>query len=53
MDILKLRRAIKLKNVNWYKHSLERMLEREIYRENVTEVILKGEVIEDYSDDKP
>ena len=53
MDLVKLRKAVKIKNINWYKHSLERMMEREIYRENVTEVILKGEVIEDYSEDKP
>lgn len=37
----------------WQRHALERMMERGISRNTVINVLLAGEVIEDYSDDKP
>ena len=40
-------------NIEWHRHGLERMLQRGISRKTVKEVLLTGEIIEDYSDDKP
>ncbi|WP_456380691.1 DUF4258 domain-containing protein [Hydrogenimonas sp.] len=37
----------------WQKHALQRMMEREISRQEVKRSILEGEVIEEYPDDKP
>ncbi len=45
--------ALKTGNIEWQRHSLERMLAREISRDNVKQVLLTGEVIEDYPDDTP
>ena len=53
MDLSKLRKAVKQRRINWNKHILKRMLERGISRKEVFEVMLEGEVIEDYPDDKP
>ncbi len=53
MDEKKLRKAVRQKEIVWNKHTFERMLEREISRKDIIEVILKGEAIEDYPDDKP
>jgi len=39
--------------IEWQRHSLERMFERGISREAVKEVLRKGEIIEDYPDDRP
>jgi len=39
--------------IEWRKHALERMLQRNITRHEVKEALLFGEVIEVYSDDKP
>jgi len=39
--------------VEWNRHALERMLERGISRQEVTDVLLTGEVIEDYPSDRP
>ena len=40
-------------NIEWLKHSLQRMMERDITRKEVKTAILKGSVIEVYSDDRP
>ncbi len=40
-------------NIEWQTHALERMLKRGISREIVKQVLLGGEMIEDYPDDKP
>ena len=40
-------------NISWQKHSLQRMLERNISRSEVKEALLKGIVIEDYLNDTP
>ena len=45
--------AIKNKRIEWQRHSLERMLERNISRSAAIEVVLNGEIIEKYSQDKP
>lgn len=48
-----LQNAVKKGYIEWQRHALERMMERGISREMVKEVLLNGEVIEDYPDDKP
>ncbi len=53
MDIMSLRKAIKKGNFEWRKHTLIRLAERNISQSAVLEVILKGEVIEDYIGDHP
>ncbi|MBI5180412.1 MAG: DUF4258 domain-containing protein [Nitrospirae bacterium] len=53
MDIEKLRRCIKEERYEWRKHTLIRLDERNILQERVLEVILNGEIIEDYPDNKP
>lgn len=53
MDRDRLVEAIQNGFIEWQRHALERMMERGISREIVKQVILKGEVIEDYPDDKP
>lgn len=53
MNLLKLRKAVSAKRVEWNKHSLERMLEQGISRKLVFEILLEGEEIENYPDDKP
>jgi len=45
--------AVRQGCIEWQKHALERMIEREISREEVKEVLLNGEIIETYPDDKP
>ena len=39
--------------IEWRKHALERMLQRDISRLEVKEVLQNGEIIESYKDDKP
>jgi len=53
MDINKLREAIKRNNFEWRKHTLVRLAERNISQDVVLEVILEGEVIENYPKDRP
>ncbi|MDP8206697.1 MAG: DUF4258 domain-containing protein [Candidatus Electryonea clarkiae] len=45
--------AIKEKRVSWQKHALQRMLERNIHRLEIMDVIKNGEVIEHYPEDRP
>jgi hypothetical protein len=45
--------AIQNGMVEWQTHALERMMKRGISREIVKEVLLTGEIIEDYPNDKP
>jgi hypothetical protein len=52
-DLDKARQAVRQRNILWRRHALERMLEREFSREMVMQVVLQGEVIEDYSADRP
>jgi len=41
------------KRLSWQKHALVRMMERDIYKEEVKKTLIEGEVIEEYPDDKP
>jgi len=53
MDRDRLREAIQNGMIEWQTHALERMMKRGISREIVKEVLLTGEIIEDYPGDKP
>ncbi len=53
MNKEKLKIAVENGYIEWEKHALERMMEREILIGTVKKVLLTGEVIEDYPDDKP
>ena len=53
MEIDALRDAIKNRRIEWQRHSLERMLERDISRSVVLEVVMNGEIIEEYPEDQP
>ena len=53
MDRDKIRTAIESGRIEWQRHALERMMERGISQEIVKKVLLAGELIEDYPDDKP
>ena len=48
-----IRKTIEANRVFWQRHALERMIERRIRREDVIAVVLSGEIIEEYPDDKP
>jgi len=45
--------AIRNGAIEWHRHALERMLERGISRSDVKDVLLIGEVIEEYPSDYP
>ena len=53
INIESLRVAVGQGHIEWQRHSLERMVEREISREAVIQTILQGERIEDYPGDRP
>ena len=53
MNKLKLRDTVNDGMIEWRKHALERMLQRNITRHEVKEALLFGEIIEVYKDDKP
>ena len=48
-----LQSAIQHNNIEWLKHALQRMMERDITRQEIKMAILKGKVIEVYSEDRP
>jgi hypothetical protein len=48
-----LRKAIENGHIKWQRHALERMMERGITRDSVKQILLEGEVIEEYISDKP
>ena len=52
-DVNKIRQSINQKKIIWRRHALERMLERGLSRNMVLDVASNGEVIEDYSADRP
>ena len=52
-DTQGLRHNIEKGHVQWQLHALERLLQRGIKREDVFKVLRKGEIIEEYTDDKP
>jgi Domain of unknown function (DUF4258) len=53
LDLAVLRRAVIGGRVEWRKHVLQKLAERGLSQRSVLEVIETGEVIRDYSDDKP
>lgn len=53
LDLKKLRKAIKGRQIEWKRHVLERMVERDVSRAQVLEVLEDGEIVEEYEDDKP
>ena len=53
IDIAQLQAAFARGQIHWQRHALEQMLERNISRQMVRDVILTGERIEDYPDDWP
>lgn len=53
MDKNKLKEAVQKGNIEWRKHALQRMLEREITIEDVKNTITTGEIIETYENTKP
>ena len=53
IQLEELRLAIQQGSIEWQKHCLQRMLEREVSRQEVMNVILQGEKIEDYPTDSP
>ncbi|MFQ5881097.1 MAG: DUF4258 domain-containing protein [Candidatus Methylomirabilales bacterium] len=48
-----MRRATRARRIDWQRHVLERMAERDIGRSEVFQVLLGGERIEDYPETKP
>jgi len=53
MNLDKLRECIKSGKYEWRKHTLRRLTERGISQEAAIKVIIEGEVIEDYPEDRP
>lgn len=53
MDLVQLRQAVTNGNINWQRHVLERLMERGIAIETIKNVLLTGDVIEEYPDDTP
>jgi hypothetical protein len=53
MNIKDLVKKIKDEKIKWGGHASERILERNITRDDVIESILHGKIIEEYPDDFP
>ncbi|HHD81931.1 MAG TPA: DUF4258 domain-containing protein [Campylobacterales bacterium] len=53
MNKAKIIEALNLGNLEWRKHALERMLERDISRVEVKDTLHYGEIIENYETDTP
>ena len=53
INIDDIRLAVRQGEIEWQKHCLQRMLERDVSRQEVMNVILNGEKIEDYPQDWP
>ncbi len=52
MDISLIQDKIREGQYYWRQHAIERSIERQVAEEEVAEVILSGEIIEEYSGDK-
>ena len=52
MDISLIQDKIREGQYYWRQHAIERSIERQVAEEEVSEVILSGESIEEYSEDK-
>ena len=53
LDLGRLQEAIRARSMEWRKHVLQRMAERNISQASVLAVLLAGERIRDYREDKP
>jgi hypothetical protein len=53
MDRDRLIEAVKSGKIEWQTHALERMMKRGISTQIVKQVLLEGEIVEDYPDEKP
>jgi len=53
MDLKKIQESIKTDNYEMSQHALERALERDIWKEDIENAIIHGEIIEEYKEDKP
>ncbi len=53
MNLEGIRSAVKEGKMDWRKHSLSRLAERGITQSQTLDVLLEGEQIESYEDDKP
>lgn len=53
MDLVLLRDVVRKRRIHWRQHAITRMMQRGIRRDDVMKVLLSGEVIEDYPDDRP
>ena len=49
LDLKALRKAVKGGQIEWKRHALERMIERVVSRTQVLEVLVKGDIIEEYN----
>ncbi|MEI6674597.1 MAG: DUF4258 domain-containing protein [Verrucomicrobiota bacterium] len=52
-DLVVFREAVADGRIEWRKHVLQRLAERGIPQQTVREVLLQGELIREYADDKP
>jgi len=53
MDIDKVRKAVRADRYEWRLHALIRLAERNVKQTAVIQVILEGEIIEEYPEDAP
>ena len=53
MDKKQITEALEVGNIEWRKHALERMFERNISRSEVKMALQNGEIIENYETDIP
>lgn len=53
LNIEQVRDLIRQRRIFWKRHALERMLERGLTRSIALDVLLHGELIEDYTEDRP
>ena len=53
LDLGQLQEVIRARSVEWRKHVLQRMAERNISQASVLDVLLTGERVRDYPEDKP
>ncbi|GAB4014092.1 DUF4258 domain-containing protein [Spirosoma migulaei] len=52
-NLEQLRLAVEKGNINWRKHTLQRLAERNILQRDVLQILHSGEVIRSYIDDRP
>ena len=53
LDLEALRRAIREGRIEWRRHVLQKLAERGLAQDAVLEVLLNGERIRDYTEDRP